>query len=266
MLNKQKKKQEGYSKAEMIQFWTYMENNPTETAASASRYFTQKWGKKFTPKTAQRWNKISKKARQTLISDIESGNISMSSMRIRERKPKYPNLDKRLRKKVDFRIEHKLPRGDEWLARESKKIANDLGIENFAASGTYIARFCIRNMKTMKKKTSNRAKQIDVIIAEQADWLVEFRFKYKDDPDLTNNDGNFSDSSMDSMDEFPITLDENSSKNIDNIDEKVSQVEKFNSTMDLTKVQLAVCFFPSLRSFFIAIIDSHYFFLFVFLF
>ena len=95
----------------------------------------------------------------------------------------------------------------------------------------------VRRKFLLKKKTTDRKTDLETCVKEQQVWVTGFREEYKDEQDLVEEKtGEFDDSKVDSIDEFPCILDEDSNKHIDDEGEKTCQVRVFNSTMDLTKV------------------------------
>ena len=129
-----RKLKQAWPKIRMIEFFTYMKKFPDTTAAAAARHFTDKWGIKLTERTAQRWNKMSKKEKQLLITNMESGLIGCDQCRFRERKTRFPKIEKKLKERVDARIKSKLPRPKDWVREQALEIAQDEGKEEFRAS------------------------------------------------------------------------------------------------------------------------------------
>ena len=126
-LNARKKKQ-GWTKSNVIEFYKYKRENPGVSSAQAARVLSTKWNKKLPPRTAQNWNKLSLKERQKLLANLESGIVKQDQMRIRKRISKYPNLDKLLFMAVKERIRLKLTRSKEWVKRTALEIAAKEGM------------------------------------------------------------------------------------------------------------------------------------------
>ena len=248
-----RKLKQAWPKIRMIEFFTYMKQFPDTSAAAAARHFSNKWGVKLNERTAQRWNKMSRKEKELLVANMESGLVGTEQCRFRPRKTRVPMIEEKLKERVDARIKSKLPRPKEWVREQALDIAKEEGKEDFIASNTYIARFMVRNIMCMKMKTSNRSTDLYQFVDEQYEWLIEFRNDYGNIAPLLTPEGEINDELFDSMDEFPIILDHEGHKQIDYQNEKTSQLLKFQSTFDLTKVFffiLALFFFLSLHCFF----------------
>ena len=239
-------KQHGYSKRLVMQVQKY-HHETKKSGAAVARHFglilqiSQKRMESFT-RQVQRWIKMPLKDRMELAARIDTGEVSLETQRIRVRVGKYPELDKRLKKRLDNRIEKNLPRGKRYINKRGKQIAIKLEIRNFVCSDTFIARFLLRCCKSLKKKTTTRATTIYEFLEKQVEWIEAWRERYGGDERFyigivlrTDKASNY--------DEVPYTPDSENEYHVENDDSKVVSVLEFQCTFDVTKVMFHfICF------------------------